>query len=227
MGRTIRSDAAAGDVFGDVHRTLHNAAARGGAWQAAADAKLGAVAKLATSIDAQLEAARVALAPLVAAEAAADDAADHAIGTVADDAWNAIGRPAHDPVYAVIFPGGIAYYAEGAHQEQPDRMDLLAGLLRAGLHPRLDAATAEGFAKRIDAASAPLRAAVAASQAPKARVALLERMRAAAARAAAHELASLKRQYKADGASEAEIHAVIPDRPIHAAAPATAAAVKA
>ena len=69
--------------------------------------------------------------------------ADHAVAKVADDVWNAIGRPANDGAYEVLFPGGSAYYVKGDVEEQPLRMALLSRLLRSGVHPRLDVATAK------------------------------------------------------------------------------------
>ncbi len=44
-------------------------------------------------------------------------------------------------------------------------------------------------------------------------ITLAERMHVALGRSAHAALAGLKRVWKADGSSEAEIHAIIPDRP--------------
>jgi hypothetical protein len=132
---------------------------------------------------------------------------------VYDIIWNEIGRPAYDAALAVIFPDGIAYYAEGDTSEQPDRMDILVQLLQSGIHPKLSKATAQSCAAEIQAESEGLRAAVDAARKPAAQVKVLGRVRTALARVVATELANLKRVYKAEGFSEAEIHAVIPDRP--------------
>jgi hypothetical protein len=47
-----------------------------------------------------------------------------------------------------------------------------------------------------------------------ANVTQLERVRTALGRVAQAELVNLKRMYKVDGMSEAEIHTIIPDRPV-------------
>jgi len=113
----------------------------------------------------------------------------------------------------VIFPDGIAYYAEGDTDEQPERMDILVQLLQSGIHPKLSQATAQNAAAEIKAESHALRAAVEAARKPSAELKVLGRVRTSLARVVHAELSNLKRLYKIEGFSEAEIHAVIPDRP--------------
>lgn len=120
---------------------------------------------------------------------------------------------------SLLFPGGVGYYADGEDDEQPDRMDLLAELLEAGVHPRLDRAVAGERAKAVRGESALLRAAHDASRGPRLRLRLLDRVRTALGRSAQMELAHTKRRFRAEGYSEAEIHDVIPDRPRPTAAP--------
>lgn len=142
----------------------------------------------------------------------ADDHADRLVGKVSDDVWNAVGRPAADPVLSIFFPGGNAFYVDGDVTEQPDRMALLAELLQAGLHPKLAQDKAQAAATEITTGANTLRAAVDAARVPRTKVILLERVVTAIARSAAISLASFKRILKANGFTEAEIHTVIPDR---------------
>ncbi len=213
MGEVIRKDAAAADIFADVRATLAAARTRGGVFGELAEMKLEPVLTLLAPLEAEIAAVEATLAPLEVALRVEDDLADAAVHKAADDVWNAIGRPSNDPAYDVLFPGGSAYYVKGDIDEQPTRMALLARLLRAGVHPRLDRASATAVADAVDAARTRLAAKVDASREPRAQRGLTERTRAALARSAAIELAAYKRMLKASGVSESAIHDVIPDRP--------------
>jgi hypothetical protein len=152
------------------------------------------------------------LHPLVAALDAEDESADRLLGKVSDDVWNAVCRPANDPALNILFPGGIAYYADGSNEEQPERMELLAELLEAGIHPKLDPQLANQSAKKVREAAKSYRAKVEAVRAPRTRVALLQRVETALGRTAQVAFANLKRAWLATGITEVEIHKVIPDR---------------
>ncbi len=213
MGETIRKDAAVDDIIADGNTTLNRARARGGDWQTGAELRLGVVLGLAAMIDARLVAAKAAAAPALAALEVSNQSADDLLGRTSDEVWNDIGRPANDVTYDLLFPGGFAYYAAGDVHGQPDRMDMLAELLRSGIHPRLPAERAAALAAEVSASSASLRALVATAEPLRARVELATKMKTAVAHATQLALAGLKRAWKADGKSEADIHAVIPDRP--------------
>ena len=81
------------------------------------------------------------------------------------------------------------------------------------VHPRLAPEQVKAHAKEIRASAKQLRTAVDAVSAPSERVDLLERVRRALASVAHTELTSLKWLYKNAHFSEADIHAVIPNRP--------------
>jgi hypothetical protein len=213
MGEVIRKNAAALAILLDARTTLRNARERSGEVQRLADEKLAAVLTLADDVETRLRAARDEAAPLLAAVAVQNDLADRLLGRVSDDIWNLVGRPASDPALDILFPGGVTYYADGDVDEQPERMDLLVELLRSGIHPHLPAERAAGLAAEVADASGLLRAKVEAARPVEVRVALLGRVHAALARTAQIQLAALKRMYKANGMSEADIHKVIPDRP--------------
>ena len=216
MGEVIRRTASPVDIIADVRATLTNAAAKGGVWKTLADERLSPLMAVVTDVDARYAKAESDLTPLQAAVDAKDVDADRMLGRVSDEIWNEVGRPASDPALSILFPGGIAYYADGDVEGQPDRMDLLAELLEASLHPRLPPAQAKAHAKEVRAAAKTLRAAVDLAQPARARVELLDRVRRALATGAQVELSSLKRLYKVERFSEADIHAVIPDRPMTA-----------
>ncbi len=227
MGQVIRKNAAVGDIFADVRSAVINAAAKGGTWKTLADAQLGSIVTLIDTTEAQLDAAEKELEPLHAAVEARDDEADHLLGRVSDVIWNEVGRPASDPALSTLFPGGVSYYTSGSTDEQPGRMELLAALLERGTHPKLSSATATALAKEVRDSAALLRAAVDAQRAPAERHRQLEQVQKALARTAQSELQNLKRHYKAENFSEADIHTVIPDRPRrtpHPVAPAPAPA---
>lgn len=222
MGNVIKPKMAADSIIADARTTLTQAVARGGRWRDLAELRIAPVLALLTGVEGQLAGARAQAAPLRAARDAEDHRADDLLGRVSDDTWNAVGRPANDPALAILFPGGFGYYAEGDVESQPDRMEVLAQLLEANLHPKLNPATAQALAAEVRAGAEALQQAVDAARTPVARVGVLERVRTAMARSIAMELAHLKRLYKAEGFTEADIHTVIPDRPVRE--PATAAA---
>lgn len=225
MGTVIRKDAAIEDILADCRTTLTMATAMGGIWKERADERISPVVTLFDSVDTQLQAAELTLTPLTAAVVAKDAVADALLGRISDEIWNIVGRPAADPALAVLFPGGIAYYAEGATEAQPDRMEVLAQLLLAGIHPKLPKDKAAAAAAEVTTAGESLRDAVEAARKPAAKVGALQRIRSSIARVAQIELTNLKRLYKAAGYTETEIHSVIPDRPVKASKPTAKAPV--
>jgi len=213
MGEIIRRDAAADDIVADAKTTLTNAKSRGGRWNELAVQRLGPVLGLFGSVEAKRAAAVEALTPLEAEVDSRNRHADATLGKQYDLIWNEIGRPAYDAALSVLFPDGIGYYAEGDTEGQPDRMEILVELLKSGIHPKLSEAAATAAANEIKAAGDALRTAVEAAGKPAAQVKVLGKVRVALAKVIHSELSNLKRLYKADGFSEAEIHTVIPDRP--------------
>lgn len=213
MGNVVRKDAARADIFDDVRSTLTNAQTRVGAVNQLADERLGPIVTLVDGVEAQLTALRKLTAPLLATIVTKNEEADRLLGKVYDHIWNKVGRPASDPALAVLFPGGIAYYAEGDTEGQPDRMEVLIELLNAGLHPKLSKDDAATAAAEVAVAAEALRTAVETARKPLAKLGVLERIHTSIARVAQLELSNLKRLYKANGLTEAEVHAIIPDRP--------------
>ena len=213
MGEVISNKAAADDIFADVETTHARAVARGGKWHQIEEDRLGSLLTVIANLESRLASAQAAVLPLKAAVEAQDKHADQFIGKLSDDIWNAIGRPAFDPTFDVVFPGGIAHYTTGANEDQPDRMDLLANLLEMNLISKLDASTTTDMVKAVREEAVAYRRVVDAFAQPRIELQQLQRAKTAIAHSAQMELAHLKRLYKAAGFSEADIHSVIPDRP--------------
>ncbi|UQA56779.1 hypothetical protein [Polyangium aurulentum] len=213
MGKIIRKKGAVDDIFDDVRTTHVNAVARGGIWKAVAEERLASVMAAIEQTETELAQAEAQAIPIFAALEAENLKADRLLGKVSDDIWNAVGRPASDPYYGILFPGGFAHYADGDVTAQPARMTVLVELLRKGMHPTLPADVALASADAIEAAANELRVRVDAASVPRAKLATLGRMRDSVARTAQTVLSGLKRIYRGYGFTEAEVHTVIPDRP--------------
>jgi hypothetical protein len=214
MGEVIRKTAAADDIVADG-RAAHTAAqARGGTYKTLSEQTLSAPLKLIDMVEKRLSAMAAKANPLIAAQDHIDDEVDGFIARVSDDIWNDIGRPAADPVYETMFPSGITFYTDGPDDAQPARMELLADLLEAKLHPKLDAKKAKQYAAEVREAAQTLEAAVDAARKPRTQLAMYGRMKIAAARNVQMGLTNFKRMLKIAGMSETEIHSVIVDRAV-------------
>lgn len=214
MGDVIRSSAAVGDIFTDVRITYDESNARGGSIKERAEVGIGPVIAMIDATEQELQTARTQLSPLLANLRAENDRADALLNRVYDETWNDVGRPANDRYLALMWPGGAGYYTDGDTAGQPARMELLAKLYDRALHPKLTKDQSAAYAERIREAAAALKEDVNAAAGPSANVALLERVRTALGRVAQFELANLKRMFKIDGMTEAQIHSIIPDRPV-------------
>jgi hypothetical protein len=207
------------DIIEDILTTYSRAVVKGGLWKSLAEEKLGPTVTILKTVKANLTILYETLKPLEEAIPAFDITADRFIAEKSDIIWNKLGRPGNDPAYSILFPGGIAAYTDGSNDEQPDRMDLFAELLEAGVHPRLDAMLAKEIAEETRKVAADYRTKVDAATGPRAKVKLLEKVKTAVARGGQLELRNLKRRWGAEGFTEAEIHTVIPDRPTSKAKP--------
>lgn len=221
MGDVIRASSAVDEIFKDAGKSLDAARARGGTIRERAESCIGPVMTMVQATEQELQAARIVLGPLQAALNAENDHADAVLNRIYDETWNDVGRPANDRYLALMYPGGAGYYTDNDTTGQPTRMELLAKLYDRKMHPKLTEAQCQGYAQRIREAAVALQNDIDAVAGPAANVALLERVRTALGRVAQFELANLKRMFKIDGMSEAEIHTIIPDRPVAKKAPKT------
>ena len=172
MGNPIRQNAAAADIFADVRTSYGKATARGGVALSLAEQSIGPVLKVADNVEAQMATVRASAQAVLAALDVANANADDLFQKIADDIWNAVGRPAADPYLSVLLPGGSGFYVDGDVSEQPDKMLLFVELVRAGIHPRLSKADAELAATTVEQGAAVLRAAVDAAQGPRTKLQL-------------------------------------------------------
>ena len=213
MGEVIRATAGVDDIFADGRKACAAADARGNRIKERADEGLAPAIAMVDAIDDELKMALAMYVPLQAAVAAQNEESDATLNRIYDDTWNDVGRPGNDRYLALMYPGGAGYYTDGDTEGQPARMELLAKFYDRALHPKLSKAKSDEYAARIRAAAVALKQEIDASAAPAANVALLKRVRTALGRVVQFELANLKRMYKIDGMTEAEIHTIIPDRP--------------
>jgi len=216
VGEVISRKAARERIIEDIKTTRTAAAAKAagpdGVTWAAADARLSGGIALWDATLTKALAARAALTPLTAALGVANEISDDVIRANADIIWNELGRPANDPIFELLFPGGSGFYADASVDDQPHMMLLLAELLESNLSAKLAANLAPKVTAIRDEA-AKLGAAVEAAREPRATAKVYDRMLTAVARSAHFELAKLKRFWKSEGLSESDIHSVIPDRP--------------
>lgn len=213
MGEIISKQAATDDIMADIHTTLAAARARGGAWATDGDTFLGQVLAVADRATTERDQAEAEARPLRLTLAARDAQADDLILKFYDETYNLLGRPGYDPLWSLLYPGGASAYTEGNTMDQPERMELLVTLLRSNVHPGIPDDRAKIMATELEVAAADLKEAVNALVRPSTRAAHFDRLRQILARSGQVQLSRLKRHWKGQGRSEADIHQVIPDRP--------------
>lgn len=213
MGEIIRRDASADDIIADAEETIRQAAAKGGVWNDLAGERLVPSVALLRRINSDLEMTALAVVKLEAQLDVFDGHADDFLAAKADEMWDLVGRPGFDPAYSLIWPGGASTYTDGSNEEQPDRMELLADLLDAGIHPKLDPAWGKAAAQEVRERVAAYRQRLEPVARGRTRVKLLSKAKVVLARAVQMELARLKRRYLSEGFTEPDVHQVIPDRP--------------
>lgn len=212
MGEMIRKNDAAKDILEVVDDTLGAATTRKGIWQKMAEEHLGPVKMLLDDVQDQVETAEKAATNAVLAYELEQEKACRLVGKVHDELWNALDRPAYDPHFDLLFPGGCGYYNRGDAEGQPRRMRHLVALLRRAVHPRIEAEMANAAADTVASAADALEAAFKLARARRGDLAHLTHLRTTLARSAQMALANLKRAYKSKGLRETQIHEVIPAR---------------
>jgi len=213
LGEIIRAGAAREDIISDARTALENASVRDDAWKLPAEERLGMVLTLVDSLEAERKALAIKVGPLTAAVDKENGAADLVLVREVESLFDKGGRRRNDPLLAVLAPGGAAAYTDGPTDEQPLRMALFAGLLKKVGHKRIAKAETDAAGARVQAAIAPLAAAIDVAKVPVAELALVDTTITRLAKILRIELVGLKQGWKSDGFSEAEIHEVIPDRP--------------
>jgi hypothetical protein len=209
----IAQNAAAKEIFKDVRTAASEGAAQSEAVAAITAKELAPVVLVIDELEAGITSAEKAAAPFVSATNATYASACAAVRMVHDITWNYIGRPASDGKFALLFPGGADHYIDGEAEKLPDRMELLAQLFEKNLHPKLSAAQNQEAAGKLRDAAKAYQDALDAARIPVAKLVLLERTRTTMGRSAHATLANYKRLLKVAGLTEAQIHAIIPNRP--------------
>jgi hypothetical protein len=199
MGDVAIRDGTEAAILAEARAALAAFAAKGGAWRRAAEEKLAPLLSLLAGVLSELAKARGAEAPAAAAVAAASEQAAACIERVYEALRDALGRPSFDAAMAILFPGGTGFYTAGSADEKPARMELLAQLLEAGVHPKVPLEAARALAKETRGAGRALREAVDAARIPTARVKLLEEAVLVAAAGAQAELIALGELLEAKG----------------------------
>lgn len=224
MGEVISKHAATADIIDHGRQTVTKADARGGRIQELSHLRLDDVLGAATLIEGRIVETKAALVPLTAAVEKEDKSADNTVGRVSDEIWNALGRPANDTFYSLLFPGGIGIYTGSAVDDEPEMLGLLGELIMLPLSPRLNAEQKARWQAELTAAAAPLRTAVEARSPLVIRLNFHTRILQAVGKLTQVRLAMLKRDLKNEGLTEQQIHEVIPDasRPKPRPAPAPA-----
>jgi hypothetical protein len=223
MGTMISKNRSADAIFVDFKEAVTNSAALGGKAAEIAAEALTPVEAMIDEVDADLLSARKTALPLLAAVDVARAKASEAVHITHDLAWNHVGRAKFDAKFALLFPNGARHYIEGAADELPNRMELLAQLFEKGMHPKLTKEQNKASAETLRAAAKAHREAIEAAREPATKVDLLTRTRMSMGRFAHGALTNFKRLLKIAGFTEAQIHAIIPSHPVASAAKKAAA----
>jgi hypothetical protein len=132
---------------------------------------------------------------------------------VRDEVYNALERPRAEVVLATLFPDGVVALRRRGPAAAQHTLAQTAAQLRRVQHPMLDESRRASWAAALDDAGTPLAPLVAAHAAARSDAHRAHATRASLARAAWLELPSLKRELRAAGLTEVQVHSVIPDSP--------------
>jgi len=221
MGEIVSKGAATAEIIKHGTQTITDADARGGRAAELAHQRLDDVLGAATLVSGRIAETKTALEPLTAAVEAENKKADNTVGRVSDEIWNALGRPAADVTYALLFPGGIGIYTGGAVEEEPDMLELLAELIALPLNPKLTAEQKTRWQAEVKAEATALRTPVVARAPLLTRLGFLNKVLQAVGKTVQMRLAMLKRDLKNESLTEQQIHEIIPDASKPKAKPVT------
>lgn len=212
MGKLVTRTASAGRIKDCAARALVAARAHGGAVQSAGEARLAEPVSALEDNEQRLGAARAKADEAHAALMARDEESDLEIGTVCDEIWNALGRPAQSVEYDLIVSGGTKIWTEGDPSQQANLMVVLAANVRNSKHPKL-IERKDSWAARIEQKAAAQAEAASLAGPAYARVTALSMQRRTLADCAQVALTRFKRDLKNLGMTEAQAHEIIPDAP--------------
>ncbi len=210
MGQVIPRNSSPERIFGDTNTALAKARSRSDAIKSAAEARLGPIEVAISTNKENFKAAKAAALVASTRLEAADASSDLTVGKVIDLAWNELGRPAHSLDYTLIVGSGKQDWTDGDPLEQHLPMGVLANRFRESTVPALQA-NKEAWAVEIEQKAAVQKAAATASKDADAPVYAFVAQQRSLANLAHVALTRLKRDYKSEGMTEAQIHEIIPD----------------
>lgn len=210
MGNMIPRNSSPERIRDAAGKTLIAAKAHGGVIQTLTETRLAEPVAALDANEVQLNQARATDDNLHATLMARDSESDLEIRSVCNEIWNAMGRPSQSTDYDLIVGGGTKAWTEGDPSKQPYLMAVLASNIRNSKHPKL-ADRKEDWAKRIEVKAAAQAEAARPTEAAFAQVTVLSMQRRTLADAVQLGLTRLKRDFKNNGMTEAQVHEIIPD----------------
>jgi hypothetical protein len=200
------------DIIDAIRASLANARARGEPWRVHVEEHLGGVEALLDKLTAGRGAVNGQLTQYEAEIAEHSRKANVFIEETADKIWDRMGRPTNDPLYRILFFPVEGELLTGApSEEQPDRMDLLADMIMAGVYAPLDTEVATAVASEIQKQASAYYIVVDNARRLRRKLKILDALEELIARTGHVQHANLRRSLRAEGFAEAEIHEVVPD----------------
>lgn len=219
MGQVITRNAGTDRIINDISKTVTNANARGGEVQSLTAMRLSAIHAALLTIDQQWKQACANGDVVHATLMARDGESDLEIGSVIDEIWNALGRPAQSADYDLIVGPGKKAWTDGDPAKQHHVMGVLAANIRNTNNAKL-ADRKEAWSVRIEQKAAVQEQAAKPIDALDAQVTALGMQRRTLTETGQVSLVRLKRDFKNLGMTEAQIHEIIPDNPTGSSAAA-------
>jgi len=212
MGEVLGQRRAVDAIVKTIEKTLTGGRARNDFVKGRVEDRLGRFEPLLDGAAAEEVAAERAAEQAAAVLGVATEGAYVLYARVRDEVFNALGRRRGDVLLATVFPEGVAALRERGPAAAVHTLALTSAQLRRVRHARLDARREE-WAALLDGAAGALAPAVASFGAARAAALRARATRASLARAAWLELPALKRELRAAGLTEVQVHTVIPDAP--------------
>lgn len=126
----------------------------------------------------------------------------------ADELWEHLGSPDYDPIYNLMFPSAPPSTTDA--RAFAERLSLVADLLSAGMHPKIDRTRAAFAAQEIRQISEEFHEQLYVLLKHQGRDTALDNLEASVARIGLLELGSLRRALRGCGADENRIKSVVP-----------------
>jgi hypothetical protein len=212
FGMLARESVCPADIIDTIRASLANARGRGERWKAHVEEHLGGIEGLLDKLEAGRAAVKERIGQFQAEMAEQSRQADVFIEEMADDIWDRLGRPTNDPLYQVLFfPVEGQLLKEAPSEEQPDRMDLLADMIEAGVYAPLDTEGAKEFASEIRKRSSAYYIVADNLRRLWRKLKILDALEELIARTGHVQHSNLRRRLREAGFGEAEIREVVPD----------------